>query len=200
MDQKEKIISIVNRSRKGTIFLPDSFLPIDPRHASNTLSGLVKEGKLVRVANGIYVKPKTTRFGDLLPSPYEIAQAIAKRDSAKILPCGAAAENYLGFSTQVPMNTIYLTSGSSRKLKIGDNRYITLKYAVPSTFAYKGDIMPILVLALKSIGKDNIDNETRQVVWGILKKHPETDTWQEDISHAPNWIRRLISEIKKEQK
>lgn len=197
MNDKEKIIAKINHSRKGTIFLPESFLPIDPRHASNTMSALVKEGKLVRVVNGIYVRPKMTRFGPLMPDSYQIAQAVAKRDAAKILPCGAAAENYLGLSTQVPMKTAYLTSGSSRRLKIGENRYITLIHASPSAFAYKGKVMPILVLALKSIGKDNIDDETRQDVAGILYKYPETETWQHDIAHAPNWIRRIITETKR---
>lgn len=93
------------------------------------------------------------------------------------------------------MNIIYLTSGTSRKLKIG-NRTITFKHRVPSTFAYKGKILPILVLALQSIGQDNITDKTLDVVYGVLKKNPEENTWQEDIAHAPNWIRLIIINIK----
>ena len=195
MDQKQTIIDKINRSRKGTIFLPDSFLPIDTRHASNILAELEKEGKLVRVAFGIYVKPRQTRFGLVMPTMYEIAKTIAKRDASRILPSGPTAENYLGFSTQVPMNAVYLTSGTPRKLKI-DNMTLTLKHSVPKTFAYKGEIMPILVLALKSIGKDDVDDATLDNLYGVLKEHPEDDTWQDDVKLAPLWIRNLITQTK----
>ena len=192
---KQTIISKVNRRKKGTIFLPDSFLPIDTHYASNVLSELCNEGKLVRVATGIYVKPKESRFGPVIPTIGEIAQTIAKRDDAQLLPTGATAENYLGFSTQVPMNPVYLTSGTPRKIKI-DKRTLTLKHSVPSTFAYKGKIMPILVLALKSIKQCNVDDNTLDVVYGVLKENPEEETWQEDIARVPRWIRKIIIETK----
>ena len=196
---KQAIISKVNRSRKGTIFLSDSFLPIDTHYASNILSELCNAGKLVRVATGIYVKPKMSRFGPVMPTIGEIAQTIAKRDDAQLLPTGATAENYLGFSTQVPMNAVYLTSGTPRKIKIG-RRALTLKHSVPSTFAYKGKIMPILVLALKSIKQYNIDNEILDIVYGVLKDNPEDDTWHKDIAHAPRWIRKIVIETKEKIK
>lgn len=195
MEQKRTIISRIKRSKKGTIFLPESFLPIDTRHSSNVLSELVKEGTLVRVAFGIYLKPQMTRFGAVMPTMDEVAEAIAKRDSAQVLPTGATAEYFLGFSNQVPMNSVYLTSGTPRKLKIG-NRILTLKHSVPSTFAYRGKILPILVLALKSIGKNNVTAETLEKVYGILKKYPEEETWQRDIILAPCWVRNIITKTK----
>lgn len=196
MEQKQVIIDKINRSRKGTIFLPDNFFPISTRYAANVLAELEKERKLIRVAFGIYVKPRQTRFGLVMPTVDEIAKTIAKRDAARILPSGPTAENYLGFSTQVPMNAVYLTSGTPRKLKLG-NRTLTLKHSVPKTFAYKGEIMPILVLALKSIGKNDVDDETLGIVYGILKEHPEADTWQADVKLAPLWIRNIITQTKK---
>lgn len=196
---KQTIISKVNRSKKGTIFLPDSFLPIDTHYASNILSELCNAGKLVRVATGIYLKPKMSRFGPVMPTIGEIAQTIAKRDDAQLLPTGVTAENYLGFSTQVPMNAVYLTSGTPRKIKI-DRRTLTLKHSVPSTFAYKGKIMPILVLALKSIKQYNVDDDTLDIVYGVLKENPENDTWHEDIARAPRWIRKIIIETKEKIK
>lgn len=195
MRLKETIVSKINRSKKGTIFLPDSFLPIDVQYASNVLGQLVKDGVLVRVSQGIYIKPKLTRFGPLMPSLYEIAEIIAKRDHAKILPCGPVAENYLGFSTQVPTNAVYITNGASRKLRIG-NRTLTFKYGVPTNFSYKGEIMPVLVLALKSIGKNNVTEDTLDTVYGVLKEHPEETTWEDDVKLAPAWIRKIIINAK----
>lgn len=197
MGQKETIVSKINRNRKGTIFLPESFLPIDPQYASNILGGLVNDGILVRVSQGIYLKPKMTRFGPVMPSMYEIAEKIAKRDHAKILPYGPAAENYLGFSTQMPMNAVYLTTGASRKIQIG-NRSLTFKVRTPENFEYKGTTMPILVLALKSIGKSNMTQDTLSIVYHVLKENPEEKTWKEDIKLAPNWIRKVIVSTKKQ--
>lgn len=195
MVQKQIIISKINRSKKGTIFLPDSFLPIDPRHVSNVLSELVEKGKLVRITFGMYVKPRMTRFGPVMPSMHEIAESIARRDAAKILPSGPTAENFLGFSTQVPMNAVYLTSGTPRKIKIG-KRTLTFKHSVPGTFAFKGVIMPILVLALRSIGKNNITEETLDTVYGVLKDNPEEETWMADMALVPRWIRTIITTTK----
>jgi len=192
---KQTIISKVNRSKKGTIFLPDSFAPIDTHYASNVLASLCNEGVITRIAFGLYVRPEMTSLGPLLPSIQDIAKTIAKRDSAKILPAGPTAENFLGFSTQIPMNAVYLTSGSSRKIRIG-KQTLTLKHSAPDNFAYKGKIMPILVLALKSIGKDDVDEDTLDNVYGVLKQYPEEDTWQTDIVLAPRWIRRIVTSTK----
>lgn len=53
------------------------------------------------------------RVSDLLyPTAYELVNEIAKRDKAKVIPTGATAENRLGFSTQVPMNSCFLTTDS----------------------------------------------------------------------------------------
>ena len=177
MEQKKIIISKVKRSKKGTIFLPDSFMPIDVQYASNVLGQLVKEGVLMRVSQGIYIKPKMTRFGPLMPTLYEIAEIIAKRDHTKIL-------------------AVYITNGASRRLKIG-KRTLKFKYGVPTKFAYKGKIMPILVLALKSIGKGDVTDDTLDTVYGVLKDNPEETTWEEDVKLAPIWIRKIIINTKK---
>ena len=83
------------------------------------------------------------------------------------------------------MNAVYLTSGTPRKIKI-DRRTLTLKHSV--------------VLALISIKQYNIDHETLDVVYGVLKDNPEDDTWHEDIARAPRWIRKIVIETKEKIK
>ena len=46
------------------------------------LAELTNEGKLVKLAQGIYAKPSKSRFGMVLPSVEKIVQAIATRDHA----------------------------------------------------------------------------------------------------------------------
>ena len=60
------------------------------------LSELTAEGILVKIAQGIYAKPRKSRFGVVLPSVDKIVQAIATRDNAEVLPSGMTALNVLG--------------------------------------------------------------------------------------------------------
>ena len=76
------------------------------------LSELTTEGVLVKIAHGIYAKPRKSRFGVVFPSVDKVVQAIAIRDNAEVLPSGMTALNALGLSTQVPMNYTYLTTGA----------------------------------------------------------------------------------------
>ena len=75
----------------------------------STLSELTNEGVLTKIAQGIYAKPRKSRFGIVLSTVDKVVQAIATRDNAQVLPSGMTALNILGLSTQVPMNYMYLT-------------------------------------------------------------------------------------------
>ena len=57
------------------------------------LTELTNEGTLVKIAHGIYTKPRKSRFGIVLPSVDKIVQAIATRDNAKVLPSGMTDGN-----------------------------------------------------------------------------------------------------------
>lgn len=124
----------ITRAKYNEIFFASSFPKEDVEYITKMLALFEKEGLITRIAKGFYVKAKKTRFGVLYPSVYELVEEIAKRDRAKVIPTGATAENRLGFSTQVPMNTCFLTTGSSRKLALG-NRTVTLKHGAPKYFA-----------------------------------------------------------------
>ena len=92
---------------------------------------------LVWVAQGIYVIPEESKLiGKVRPSLQEIAKAIAKRDKARIVPTGIAALNQLGLSTQVPMNMVYLTDGTARKILVGKGK-ITFKKNHSKKFSCK---------------------------------------------------------------
>ena len=95
------------------------------------LSELTTEGMLVKIAHGIYAKPRRSKFGVVLPSVDKVVQAIAARDNAEVLPSGMTALNALGLSTQVPMNYTYLTTGSERIVNLS-NRKVVLKQTINS--------------------------------------------------------------------
>ena len=77
---------------------------------TRVLSRLKEEQFLVRLSQGIYLYPSRNRFGICKPSIDQIANAIAEKEHARIIPSGLTALNELGLSTQVPMNAVYITN------------------------------------------------------------------------------------------
>lgn len=188
---EHKVRRMITRVKYGTVLFVSSFPRFDVEYVTKLLSQFEKEGLITRIAKGVYVKAKKTRFGVAYPSAFELVKEIAKRDKAEIFPTGDTAANRLGFSTQVPMNASFLTSGSSRKLKLG-NQTVTLTHGSPKKFAYKGKLMPELVQALRSIGEDNITATVEKRVAQLLTATPETATIEHDLLLAPVWVRNVI--------
>ena len=61
---------------------------------------MVKNQALERVVAGMYVRPEIDPYiGKVPPNIGAIAEAIAKRDGARIVPTGVYALNRLGLST-----------------------------------------------------------------------------------------------------
>ena len=176
----QQIRKRITRSKFGEIFFVSSFSQYDVEYVTKLLAQFEKEGLITRIAKGVYVKARKTRFGTLYPSAYELVTEIAKRDKAKVIPTGATAANRLGFSTQVPMNTIFLTTGSGRKLKLG-NRTVTLKHGAPKNFAFRGRLMSELVQALRSIGENNITPKDETRIGQLFTETPEADTIEYDL-------------------
>ena len=186
-----KVRTRITHAKYGAVFFVSTFPRFDAEYVTKLLAGFEKEGLITRMSKGIYVRAKKTRFGVVYPSAYEIVTEVAKRDKAKVFPAGETAANRLGFSTQVPMNACFITSGTPRKLKLG-NRTVTLKHGVPKNFAYRGNLMPELVQALRSIGEGNITEAVEKRVAQLLSAAPETDTIEHDLLLTPVWIRKII--------
>ena len=185
------------RTKDKSLIFASDFAEYNQDYIGDLLAAYMKEGKLVRLANGVYLKTTVTRFGPVYPSPTEIAEAIARRDHAQVLMSGLAAENYFGLSTQVPMKVVFLTSGSARKLTVG-NTEIEFKRGVPRNFAFKDRTMATLCLALKSIGNGHVTEAQRAVLKRFLSEYMKEHAVNEDIKLMPQWIQRLLNEIIKE--
>lgn len=191
---EEKVMKAKNRS---LIFASD-FSDYNQDYIGDLLSIYTRKGKLVRLANGIYLKTAITKFGPVYPSPTEIAEAIARRDHAQVLISGLAAENYFGLSTQVPMKIVFLTSGSARKLIVG-NTTIEFKRGVPKNFAFKDKMMATLCLALKSIGNGHVTSEQKAVLKNFLNAYTREHDIKDDLKLMPKWIQKLLNEIMKDK-
>ncbi|MGC1631826.1 MAG: DUF6088 family protein [Gelidibacter sp.] len=188
-----QVLSKIKRNPKGTLFFVDSFAKISNAKAINkALERLVKSAELERVATGIYTRPAIDEYiGKVLPSIEEIAVAIAKRDRATIVPTGSYAMYKLGLTTQVPLNIVFYSDTSARKIKIGQQT-ITFKKASSKNLAFVGEISTLAIQALRSIGKDQATAEEIKQIKKILKnEYPKH--LQHDLQLAPVWIRKLIA-------
>ena len=156
-----------------------------------TLAELTQEGSLVKLAQGIYAKPRRSRFGLVLPSVDKIVQAIAARDNAEVLPSGMTALNVLGLSTQVPMKYSYLTTGSERIIKL-ENQEIRLKRGVPKNFCYETKLIALLVQALKTLKQQNVGEEELQVIRNLISREPDRSALAKDVDMMPVWMKRIV--------
>ena len=189
---EEHIAEKISSFEEGMIFFIDDFLDFGGSESvKKALYRLETKDKIKRLSHGIYYKPKFSKIvGELLPSVEEIAQAIARRDKARIIPTGVYAENILGLTTQVPMKLVFLTDGASRVVKI-DNKTIQFKTSVPKNLSTKGKISTLVIQALKNIKKENVN----EAIIEQIEKHLKNES-KENILHdaklAPEWIRKIM--------
>ncbi len=188
----DKIVTKIKKARRGSLFFTEDFLSFgSAKSVAKTLERLTAKGDISRVARGIYARLEIDPIiGELKPSTEAIAQAIRKRDKARIMPTGALALNALNLSTQVPMNVVYLTDGAARKIDLG-KRKILFKKTAPKNLSAIGKISGLVIQALKEIGKANA---TESEIHIILKQLEKEDHYRlaHDIRLAPEWIRIIM--------
>jgi hypothetical protein len=190
-----QIFNRIVKNRRGIIIFPSDFYDVgDDDAVRKALSRLQKEKVLERLAHGIYLYPKKDPvFGILYPSTEEIAEHIAERDHARIIPTGAAALNKVGLSTQVPMNVTYLTDGAPRKIKIG-KQTITFKSTTAKKLSYKGKVSALVIQALQELGKEAIDSSVLNHLEGVLRKENDKNL-KHDAALAPVWISKILIQL-----
>lgn len=196
-DISSTIKQTVQQANPPAIFFISDFSHFGYEYVRKVLSSLVAQGELMRLANGIYLKPQMTQFGPLQPNTDVVVEAITAHDAANVLPTGVTAENMLGLSEQVPMNLVYLTNGSSRVIQLGAHT-IKLKRVVPKYFAFKNRVLAILSLAMKSIGELNITEEQMSRIRQIVASEKDKPDFSHDVQLMPMWINRIITSISKE--
>lgn len=193
---EDKILAKFKKAKGGTLFFADNFISIASSNTvTKALERLVDSEEIVRVAKGIYTRPATDKIlGKVLPNIDEIAKAIAKRDRARIVPTGSYALYKLGLTTQVPLNVVYYTDASPRKLKIG-KQTITFKKASAKSLSAIGETSKLVIQALRTIGKDNVREEEIAKIRTLLQSEKPYHL-QHDLKLAPEWMRKLVGSIK----
>ncbi len=189
---EKKITSKLSKKDLGKIFFPEDFEELGTDDAVRQALHRLDQGDiLIRIAQGIYLYPKRDDLlGTIYPTVDEIAQAIARRDKARIIPTGVHALNRLGLSTQVPMRVVYLTDGAPREIKVGKNS-IKFKKTTPKNLAVKGEISGLVIQALRELGQGQVTETEKAKILELLNKE-NPDHVLHDARLAPAWIRKIM--------
>jgi len=187
--------TIVQQARslpEGGVLSPKEFLHLGSRSAvDQAFSRLARAGTLLRVARGAYAVPVSSRFGSRAPAPEKVVNALAEQSGEVVVRHGASAANALGLTQQVPIREVYLTSGRTRKLKLGRSE-VLVKHAPRWMLALGTRPAGAAVRALAWIGPTHAGKS----LVSLRRTLPRSE-WQALASARatlPGWMAQAIGE------
>jgi hypothetical protein len=183
------IMQRIQKLPEGTPVSAKMLLGFGSRAAvDQALSRLHRRGELIRVGRGLYVLPVQSRFGKHAPAPEKVVEAFAAQRGETIASSPAAVANALGLTTQVPVRSIYFTSGRSRKLKFGKLQ-VELKHAPNWQLGsgIEGDVVRALVWAGPQKAEETLTALSRKVPATELERVVQHG------SQLPGWMAESLS-------
>lgn len=181
--------------KRGTPFSIEGFYSLGTTTSvQKAMSRLAKEEKIVRVAKGIYSRPKPLkRFPSLkiAAKAEEVAKAWARAHHYKMVPQGLEAAYRLGLQTQAPMKSVYWTTGPTREFKVG-NEVVQVHHTAKSKLQWENKpegtlLRGLLVLSPKHTSESSLknaltrlkltENETLKVI-SKLQKNTMLTMWK----------------------
>jgi len=157
------------------------------------LSRLAERGRLLRARRGIYLRPVESRFGVRAPSVEKVLEETKVRSGETIVSSGAAAANHLGLTTQVPVRQVYLTSGPSRRLRLG-KQVVELKHAPRWQLALANRRTGEIVRALAWVGPETAERALRSISQKLTPT--EVKELKSAASSFPTWLAKPVSELR----
>ena len=185
----------VKEAAPGTVFFPGDLLELGtPEAIHTTFSRLAASHTLLRLAKGIYLKPKIDpELGPLKPSLEELAYKIADRDKVTIRPTGAYALNKLGLSTQVPTKVVFLTNGNAKRIVVGKSSIVFQK-TTPKQLAVEQENIFLAIQALIAMKDQANDPQVmRQLTQVLAGEQP--DDIRKAAKLTPQRIARMLYQL-----
>ena len=178
------------RKENGHPFTAREFLKLGSRKAVDcALARLIAENTITRVNQGIYMRPKSTQFVKVVaPDVYEVVKAVAARTGETIGMAGAEAAQRLKLSTQVPIQAMFYTTGSTRELTINNQR-VKLRHVADRKLALAGKPAGMVLSALWYLGEGAVNNE---VLNTITQQIPPSVLAEVESSNIPAWMTSAI--------
>lgn len=189
----ELILEHAKQLPEGTPVAAKSLLHLGSRAAvDQALSRLAERGRLLRAGRGVYLLPVTSRFGTRAPSVEQAVEALAAQRGEVIVSSGAAAANSLGLTTQVPVRSVYLTSGRTRKMSLG-KQIVELRHAPRWQLAMAHRPAGQALRALAWLGSERAESALQ-----TLKHKLPPAAFSELVAAAPQlptWLARSVGRV-----
>jgi len=162
MSIAKAVRAAIHKLPRGTPFTGARFLKHGTRGAvDRTLSRLTAEGEILRLAHGVFVRPRHNRFvGAVMPDLHEVVETIAHNNGETLQIHGAEAARRFGLTTQVPIAPVFHTSGSSRTIRVAGIAVRMVHTANRRRLQFSGEPTGTAISALWYLGKDNVTPET----------------------------------------
>ncbi|HJJ26553.1 MAG TPA: DUF6088 family protein [Methanocorpusculum sp.] len=199
MTREQYFSSIQKRIGKipeGTVFTASDFTDLAPNSVIKmALSRLAQEKKIRRIMRGVYDKPEYSEFLKEYAAPQieKVAEAIGKNNGWTITPYGDAAANLLGLTPQVPARWIFASDGPYKEYRCG-NTTISFKHVANKDITGLSFKSALLIQALKSLGKNNMDECTISQLSSALTRK-EKQTILKETQGATAWVSDTIRKI-----
>lgn len=186
----------IELAESGTVFLSSDFTDIaTTTTVRKCLGRQVEEKNIRRIINGVYEKTVYSKLlKEYIPAnPDAIAYAIARSFHWTIAPCGDVALNKLGLSTQVPVVWSYISDGPYRKFS-WDNITLSFKHRANREISFMSETTTLVVEALKTLGKEQIDDGIIVSLRNRLPKE-EKKKMLEEATGVSEWIYAVIRKV-----
>ena len=157
MSTAEAIRTAIAKLPRGTPFTTARFLDYGPRGTvDRALSRIVRDGGIERLARGVFIRPRKSRFvGTVLPDPFDVVRAIARDNGETVQIHGAEAARRFGLSTQAPTSPVFHTSASSRTIRIANTTVRMIHTSNRRRLQFAGEPAGAALAALWYLGRDN---------------------------------------------
>ncbi len=121
-----------------------------------------------------------------MPSPETVAQMIAANEGVSIEVHGAESARRFGFSTQVPTQPVFYTTGSSHTVRIGKLQ-VRLQHVAARKMALAGRPAGQALSALWYLGRRQVTPTTFERIAAKLPQ-PEFEVLRNAKSSMPAWM------------
>ena len=191
-----KIVNTIFGHGRGWVFSTNDFIAIATRsNIRISLHRLTNAGTIRRINRGLYEYPRKNQYTNSLmsPNPEQVAQALARKFRWQINPSGQTALNFLGLSTQLPSQYIYLSDGPNRVFK-WDGGKLILKHAKRKDIVKISSKSSLIVSAIKELGKDRIDNKILSILRAGLSEN-EKKALLKETKFITGWVYDILEKI-----
>lgn len=190
----------IGAAAEGTVFVGPDFADIaDAETIRRNLNRLAQAGILRRILRGVFEKPE---YSEMLKEyvaadPEKVAKALARNYHWTIAPCGNAALNLLGLSTQVPAVWSYISDGPYKTYR-WNNTTLVFKHRTNKEITGLSRITILVIQALKTLGRENVTSKTIRILKSRLSKDDKTAMLQE-AAESTDWVYDTIRLIAGEE-